>query len=195
MFLSIHSWEMELFKCQKPWEIPTRFNKVPNKGPLKVECYLNFKGVLWLCEKQGEEISVLTGNLRTERGWPRDRERCKIMEKAAFGAPCSPTVSRIEVRHLGGWMNWAEVSRNPGGSNSGKVIFLGWNDLNWCSRELREEIGPTHSWMWAVTLKRQLLPWHQYRGTALREGTFLSCWDAELLGDLGLGLWALEAEG
>lgn len=65
MFLSIDSWERELFKCQKLWEIPTRFNQVPNKGPLKVEYYLIRKGILWLCEKQEEEILVLMGNLRT----------------------------------------------------------------------------------------------------------------------------------
>lgn len=65
MFLNIDSWEMELFKCKKLWEIPTWFNQVPNKGRLKVEYYLVCKGVLWICEKQEEEILVLMGNLRT----------------------------------------------------------------------------------------------------------------------------------
>lgn len=90
-------------------------------------------------------------NFRTWRGCTGDGEGCRIIEKAAFGAPFSPTVSRIEVRVLGGWMTWAEASRSSDGSDSGKIISWGWNDLNWCSRELHGEIWPADLWRWEVT--------------------------------------------
>lgn len=63
------------------------------------------KGVLWLCEKQEEEILNLRDNGRTWRNLTGDREWCKMMKKAATGASFPPTVSRIEVRILDGWMN------------------------------------------------------------------------------------------
>lgn len=108
-----------------------------------------------------------------------------MLEKAAFGAPFPPTVSRIEVKVLGGWMTWAETSISTGGSSSGKVIFLGWNDLKWCSRELHEGIWPADSRMWAV-IKMPVCGDIPYRGMASWEGTFLPCLDEELFGELGL---------
>lgn len=118
------------------------------------------------------------------RTW-RDREGWRMMEKAAFGALFPPTVSRIEVRVVGGWMTWAEASRSTGGSDSGKIISWGWNDFNWCSRELHGEMWPGDSWRWEVTSNAGSCNGNDYRGAASLEDMFL-LWCGE---SCGLGLW------
>lgn len=79
---------------------------VKSKDP-QVECY---KEVLWFCDKQVEEILGLRDNFRTQRD-PYCRQEFRMTEKAEFGSSFPLTVSRIEVRVLGGWRNWAEASR------------------------------------------------------------------------------------